>query len=825
MNLVLPTTKHIAMFLNHFKLAWRNLRKNRVYSFINIFGLTAGLSCFLLIALYIFDELTFDRFHKNIDSIYRVVETKTSQSGKESKVASVAFNISEQGKKILPEISNVARLTIFGRVNVYGQNKTQPIYESYQIGNSAFFSVFGFPFLEGDAATSLNDPFTVVMRDEMAIKLFGRKDVVGRTIDIDGDSIPYKITAVIHIPNNSHLQFNLMFSESTLLAQEQFRNGVNNDWASNDFVTYLQLKNGTNINEFEKKLGALIISKRDQQQSKSVFHLQPLTKIHFYSAGLGGNPDAREGNIMHMYVFGIVALFVLLIACINYMNLTTARFAGRSKEIAVRKVAGANRQILVKQFLSEAFLVTIIAFILSLLVVKLALPAFNAFADKKLNLDQATDYRIWIGLIGTVIIAGLLSGMYPAFFQSSLKPYLLLKNKISLGKGNLSLRRVLVVAQFSLSIIMIIATFIVYLQLKYIDTKDMGFKKDQLLVVDINSGLVRRAAETIKSEYGKIAGVKSVCVTSRVPGEWKTIPKVKVKTQKGTSAEGDDLFFMAADDQFFKTFEVELLSGRNFSAGSPGDSSAVILNEAAAKLLGILTPTEQPLEIPSMSFSGNEQPLRRPFHARVIGIVKDFNFQSLREKIAPMVLAYQRNSVHQIDYFTSRVETSNIASVLKQMEDVLRRIDSEHLLEYNFLDAQWEAFYREDEKRQIIFLGVALMTILIACLGLFGLATYAAEQRIKEIGIRKVLGASIGNIVTLLSKDFLKLVLIAALIAFPVSWWAMNNWLSEFAYRINIHWWVFLIAGGLAVIIALATVSFQAIKAAIVNPVKSLRSE
>ena len=813
------------MFLNHFKLAWRNLRKNRVYSFINIFGLTAGLSCFLLIALYIFDELTFDRFHKNAPSIYRVVETRTSSAGKEMKIASTAYNISEQGKKEWPEIANAARFSMYGRTNVSNDDNTKTFYEYLNIGDGEFFNVFSFPVIEGNTTTALKDPQSVVLTDESALKLFEKTNVVGRTISVDGDSLPYKITAVIRIPKNSHLQFNMIFSEATFHAGEGFRRMVNNDWSSNNFVTYLQLKNNADAEQFESKLTSHINSKRTAQQPKSVFHLQSLADIHFYSAGLEGTFGPQNGNIMHMYVFGIVALFVLLIACINYMNLTTARFAGRSKEIAVRKVAGADRSVLVRQFLSEAFLVTVTAFIFSLLIVKMALPEFNAFANKKLALGENTDYRIWLGMLAIVVITGLLSGLYPAFFQSKLKPYLLLKNKINLGKGNLSLRRALVVVQFSLSIIMIIATVIVFQQLKFVGTKDMGFNKEQLLVVDINSGSVRRSAETIKSEYAKIAGVKSVSVTSRVPGEWKVLPKVKVKSKNQTAGEGEEMFFISADDQFLKTFEVDLISGRNFSAGNAGDSSAVLLNESAAKLLGFNIPSEQPIEVPSISFSGNPSTLRNPFRARVIGIVKDFNFQSLREKIGPMVLAYQTNRVHNIDYFTSRVETSNMATVLKQMEDVLRSIDASHLFEYNFLDKQWETFYREDEKRQTIFLGVALMTILIACLGLFGLATYAAEQRIKEIGIRKVLGASIGSIVALLSKDFLKLVLIAALIAFPISWWAMKNWLSDFAYRINIHWWVFLIAGGLAVLIALATVSFQAIKAAIVNPVKSLRSE
>jgi putative ABC transport system permease protein len=801
------------MFSNYLKIAWRNLKKNRIYSFINIFGLTVGLAAFLLIALYIFDELTYDRFHKNAESIYRIVETKTSAAGKESKVIAIAYNVSERARKDLPEVEQATRFSILGRSNILNDENTNVFYELYNLGDASFFKVFSFPIIQGDVVNALKAPYSVVMTDEAAQKIFGTKEAVGKTIRTDRDSIPYKVTAVVKIPNNSHLKFNLLFSEATLYSSQQFMDFLNNDWSSNTFVTYFKLKEKSNPEQTAAKIASLVKTNRqNNNEANSSFYLQPLPDIHFYSTGLDGAVGG-QGNIMHMYVFGIVGLFVL----------TTARFSGRSKEIAVRKVAGAERGNLIAQFLSEALLFTIIALVLSLIAVKLALPAFNAFTEKNLELGLATDTRIWIGVLVTVIVVGLLSGLYPAFFQSKLRPFLLLKNKISVGKGNLSLRRVLVVFQFALSIIMIVATLIVHQQLKFVSSKDMGFNKEQLLVVDINSGAVRRAAETIKTEYSKLTGVKSVSVTSRVPGEWKVVPKVKLKAQ-GLPGQGESMYYVAVDDQFLKTFEVSLAKGRNFNPGL-GDSTAVMINEAAAKVLGITEPTEQPIQIPSIDFSGNVSDLREPFNARVIGIVKDFNFQSLREKIAPMVLGFQRNPVHNIDYFTARVETKNAAALLKQMEGVLHQIDAGHLFEYNFLDKQWELFYREDQKRQVIFMGVALLTILIACLGLLGLATYAAEQRIKEIGIRKVLGASVTSLVAMLSKDFLRLVLIASVIAFPVSWWAMNNWLQDFAYRVNIQWWVFALAGLAALLIALATVSFQAMKAALSNPVKSLRNE
>jgi putative ABC transport system permease protein len=478
-------------------------------------------------------------------------------------------------------------------------------------------------------------------------------------------------------------------------------------------------------------------------------------------------------------------------------------------------VAGASRRNLIGQFLSEACLVNVLALVLALVSVKILLPWFNSFTEKQLALDLQTDGRIWLGIIATIIVVGLLSGIYPALFQSGLKPLALLKSKLSPGKGSTSVRRSLVVSQFALSIIMIVATIVVYMQMKYVQNKDMGFNKEQLLVIDINSGKIRRGAETIKSEFSKLSPVKDVSVSSRVPGEWKDIPTVKVKSRNTISSEGTDMYFLGIDDQFLKTYQIKLVKGRNFESGGIADSSSVMVNETAAKQLGIADPSEQLIEIPG----------DQPFTARVVGIVKDFNFKSLRESMAPMLLAFQKNPIQSIDYFTARVETNDIDQTLKQMNAILHSVDQDHLLEYHFLDNQWDRFYREDKIRETIFFIVSVLTILIACLGLFGLATYAAEQRVKEIGIRKVLGASVTNIVAMLSKDFLKLVIISTVLAFPVAWWAMNDWLQDFAYHITISWWVFLAAGCIAVLIALITISFRAIKAASANPVKSLRTE
>jgi putative ABC transport system permease protein len=802
------------MFKNYLKIAWRNLMKNKIFSFINIFGLTIGLTSFLLIALYVFDEFTFDGFHKNADNIYRVVEHKINEEGTEAKIAGTAYQVSEKGKIDLPEIDDAARLLTISRTNVSTLENANVFYENYTIGSPGLLTVFDFKLLQGDRHTALNAPHSVIITEETAKKLFSSTDVLGKAIKISADSILFKVTGVLeNFPANSHLSFNLLFSEVSM--GKEFKDFINTDWNSNAFTTYLLLKSNVDPHKLEARINNIVFTNSDHKNAvKRNIILQPLKDIHFYSGAIEGN-SGRTGDITYMYVFSIVGLFVLLIACINYMNLTTARFANRAKEIGVRKVTGASRKILIGQFLTECFLVTIIALVFALGLVKLLLPWFNSFTEKQLVLGLHTDSRIWMGIIITTIMVGLLAGIYPAMFQSGLTPMSLIKSKLKLSKGNVSLRRSLVVSQFALSIIMIVATIIVYMQIRYLKTKDMGFNKEQLLVIDINSGKIRRGAETIKTEIAKLTQVKNVSVSSRVPGEWKDIPKITAKARNAQGGNGTELYFLGVDNQFLNTYQINLVKGRNFAYGSLADSSSVIINETAARQLGITEPLEQLIDIP----------LNNLFTVRVIGIVKDFNFQSLREPLAPMMLGFEKNPVQSIDYFTAKVETTNMDETLKRMNAILQSIDQDHLFEYHFLDNQWDLFYREDKIRETIFFSVALLTILIASLGLFGLATYAAEQRIKEIGIRKVLGASVPNIVSMLSKDFLKLVIISALLAFPLAWWAMHHWLQDFAYHITISWWMFLAAGILAVLIALFTISFQAIKAAVANPVKSLRTE
>ncbi len=810
------------MIKNYFIIAWRNLVKNKAFTIINVLGLTVGLTSFILIALYIFDELTFDGFHKKGNAIYRIIESKNAEN-KTSRNAGTAYQISQKAKAELPEVKDFATLTTFGRNNVSNLENKNVFNEYFIVANSNFLNVFDFELLAGNKQTALTLPHSIIITEATAIKFFGTQNALGKLLNIDNDSVPFKITAVLKdIPKNSHLTFNLLVSEKSM-AEDDYKKFISSDWKSSYYTTYFLLNENSNVKKIETWMNTTVSSSRGVDDAKSTFELQALSDIHFYSKDIV-NDDSEKGNVMYIYIFSTIAFFVLLIACINYMNLTTARFSNRTKEIAMRKVSGASRLHLVIQFFSEALILTLVALVFSIGFVKLILPAFNTFTSKSLTLDFRTDIRIWLGMVLILLITGLLSGIYPSLYQSRQNPLLLLKNKVDQGSGNLSMRQSLVVFQFALSIVMIVATILVYLQMQYLNNKDLGFDKKQLMVIDINSGDVRRGADVILSEFGKLPQVNKVSVSSRVPGEWKNIPKVSVFAANAPSDQ-KELYYLGIDNQFLSTYQINLVKGRDFMKGTAVDSSAVLINESAAKLLGINAPSEQLLDIPSIDFDVRLVKLKKPIQVRVIGIVKDFNFQSLRTPVAPMLLAYHKNPLHKIDYFTVKLEAGNTAATIAKMDAILRKIDTEHLFEYHFLEDQLQLFYQQDLVRQAIFLIFAVLTIIIACLGLFGLATYSAEQRIKEIGIRKVLGASVGGIVLMLSKDFLKSILIALIIASPIAWWSMNLWLQDFAYHVNIQIWVFIAAGALAIMIALITISFQAIKAAIANPIQSLRTE
>lgn len=819
------------MLYNYLKIALRNLLRNKLSTTLNVAGLTFGLTCFFILGLYVLDELTFDRQYPHADRIYRVVKHRKTPTEAQY-IAGASYKLAEESKKSIGEVENTARITQGGRDNLENLANQKKINEEVTVANNGLMEIFDFEALDGNPKTALLEPYSIVIVEDLALQLFGSTQVAGKTLKWHGMEQAFKISAVLkNHPRNSSFNFSSVYSESTYLSDSEYLAELNADWGSHEFLVYTLLRENANPQAVAQKMRNLVYANYKPDPGISLaYSLQALQDVHLHSenildsANIGTPAAPGNSSLLYLKIFALVALFVLIVACINYMNLSTAKASTRCKEIGIKKAVGAFRGQLVTQLLLESVLVTTISFVLAVLLVNLILPFFNEFTQKELSLGFSTDYRIWGSAFLMAILTGLLAGSYPALMLSRFSPNMLLKSLKAQKNSDFSLRKGLVVFQFAVSVFMIIATMVVFLQVRYVHNKDLGFNQELLVVVDINSGAIRRAAPTIVSEIGNLPKVKNVSTTSRVPGEWKNLPAVKIKPV-GQLDEQKEAFFLGVDEHFTKTFEVDLLQGKNFSGR--GDSASVILNETAAKLLNITEPSDQLIEIPAASYGLSFNPLRggQTFRARVIGIVKDFHFQTLREKIAPLVMAYQQNPIHNIDYFTARIEAADASQTIQAMEAILAKIDAAELFEYHFLDQQLALFYAEDARRETMLIWMALATVLIACLGLFGLATYAAEQRIREIGVRKVLGASVLSLSKLLSMDFLKLVFIAIAIAFPIAYWAMNKWLLEFAYHIEIKWWVYVLAGIVAITIALLTVSYQAIKAALMNPVKSLKTE
>lgn len=807
------------MFKNYFKIAWRNLVKNRTFSIINILGLAIGLCCFLLIALWVMDELSFDSYNKKADRIYRI-NSDIRFGGSDLKLPVTSDMMGQTLKKDYPQVEQYTRIYANGGALIKkdGQFINQP---NLVWADSTLFDVFTLPAVNGDTRTALNEPNTVVITESMAKKYFNTTDVVGKILETNNEGAAnYKVTAVIKdIPDNSHFNFNMAFSMDNV----QYQWG---QYLSHNFYTYLLLKPGVDYKEFEKKFGQYIESyvmpqakqfmqiksfdEFEKAGNKLVYSLTPLRKIHFQS---DRNFDlSPPGNIQYVYIFSAVALFILLIACINFMNLTTARSANRAREVGIRKVLGTERRSLMAQFLAESTLMVVLSLIIAVALAALVLPLFNDVSTKSMTIQSLFSPFILPLLVALPFVVGLIAGSYPAFYLSAFKPIQVLKGNL-VGAKRGGLRSALVVFQFAISIILIIGTIIIYSQLHYIQNKNLGFNKEQVLVIN-NTYTLGNNAEVFKNEMIKQAGVVSGTISGYLPINSSRNDNTLSSTPVITSTTGLNLQTWTVDNDYIPTMGMQLLKGRNFSPQFKTDSTAVILNETAAKLFGF---GDHPIgkKIYNHGDGGTMIELN------VIGVVKNFHFASLRENIGPLLFTLGRH----LGNASFKVTAANIPSVLKAAEAKWKAMARGMPFSYQFMDEGFDEMYRSEQRVGKIALIFSVLAIFIACLGLFGLATFIAEQRTKEIGIRKVLGASIRGIVSLLSKDFLRLVIIAFVVAVPVGWYFMNKWLQDFAYRINISWWVFLIAGTAAMLIAIVTVSFQAIRAAVNNPVENLRTE
>jgi putative ABC transport system permease protein len=808
------------MIKSYFKIAFRSLWKNKGYSAINIFGLATGLATCLLIMLYVMDELSYDKYNEKADRIYRV--DGDIQFGGNHFVLAVAQDpMGPTLKKDYPAVEQYTRFRGYGGFLVKKGNEN--LREDRVIyADSTLFDVFTLPVISGDIKTALVDPKSIVITEKIARKYFNTTDVVGQRLIMD-DTSNYKITAVIkNLPAQSHFDFDFFVSMSSIEESRQ------NNWISSNFNTYIVLKKGSDPKTLEAQFPAMLekyvgpqvkqmmnITMEDFKKSGNWdrYSLTPLLKIHLHSnktAELGAN-----GSMLYMYIFSSIAILILLIACINFMNLSTARSAGRAKEVGVRKVLGSMRSNLIKQFLTESILISFIALLLALLFAILLLPYFNELAGKEMSIGLFT--RPWLlpALLVLVMIVGFLAGSYPAFFLSAFQPIEVLKGKLSGGFKNSWLRSGLVIFQFWISIILLISTGIIYRQLNYIRNKDLGFKREQVLVMQ-NTNALGSQARAFKTELLKIPGIRNVTMTGYLPtSTWRSdnplFPDAVPDQKKALSAQVWNI-----DENYIPTLGMQMIKGRNFSEQFPTDSSGIILNEAAVNLLGFKEPINKPLYFMD-GFTDSKNLVK----LHIIGIVKNFNFNSLREQVTPLALLYK----NQPGGIAIRMDTKNNNELVQEIENKWKAMAPGQPFSFSFMDDDFNHLYYSEQRTGKLFISFAVLAIFIACLGLYGLVTYAAEQRTKEIGIRKVLGASVGNIVGMLSRDFLKLIAISAVVAFPLAGWMMSKWLQDFAYRINMGWMIFVVAGLVALVIAFATICFQAIKAALANPVKSLRTE
>lgn len=802
------------MLKNHCKVSLRNLWKNKAFSAINIFGLATGIACSLLIFLFVKDETSYDKYHKDAENIYRVVKDFVNDDGSLIPDATTPSPLVPALNKDFPEVVTATRIRPgWGRSYLfkYGGKK---LTEGRVFGvDSSFFDVFTFPFVKGHAGDAFRDVNSIVLTETSAKKIFGNENPVGKTITVDAFGDMMVSGVVKDVPFNSHFHFDYLVSYRKQPGQTtQLTN-----WNGYNDYTYVKLRPGADTAAFANKIQQL--NDRNVERSFSVFYVQPVTNIHLDS-NLKWELEPN-GDRQYVRIFTLIALFIVVIAGINYMNLSTAKASVRAKEIGVRKVTGALRTSLITQFLLESIITCLIASAVAILIAQLLMPVVNEITGKDLSIFEGPG--VLYAVLGSVLL-GLLAGIFPALYLSSFKPIAVLKGLKLNESGALGLRKVLVVIQFSISIILIIGAIVISQQMHYLRSAKMGLNVDQVFVISSAVFLSPSDRNAFKNEVKRLPGVKDITMSNgALPGRFST-SRMNVK---GSSQE-QQINFISVDYNFLDVMGIKIKEGRSFSTKFLGDSlnngypggpleqniGSIIINETAAKELNLTKP------VGTQILYGTDADTS--YYVTVVGVTEDFHFTSLKNEIKPF--AFFMNPRAQGTMMV-KLSGNSMESTLAQIQSLWKQFPSERPLDYTFLDETFAKLYSAESKFQKVFVSMVVLGIIIACLGLLGLATFAAQQRVKEIGIRKVLGASISNIVQLLSKDFLKLVLIAFVIALPVGWYATHKWLQDFAYRVDVKWWVFLLAGFIAILIAFFTISFQTIKAAVANPVKNLRTE
>lgn len=790
------------MFSHLFKIAFRNIYRQKGYSFINISGLAIGLSFSILILLWIQDELSYDTFHNNIENIYQIEENQY-YNGERFHVNVTPFPSAPVLEDEIPEILETARyMPWLGEMYVRHNDKTF-LEKDVVAADAEFFKIFTYNFVQGNPETALKNANTIVIDEEIAKKYFGNENPIGKTLSIN-NSLDFEVTGVMEkIPDNSSLNFSIVFPFTDL---KQI-NYWSDSWGNNSIYSFVDLQPGASIKEVDKKMTEIL--KRNNEGTETEFMLFPYKDKHLFSYGGYGKPDTA---VKYIYIFAGIAVFVLLIACINFMNLSTAKSANRSKEIGVRKAVGGLRGSLIKQFYGESIILAFISAFAALVIVTILLTPFNDITSKSISFTELLKLDFILGFLIITLITGFISGSYPALYLSSFQPIKVLRGALKSGAKSSKFRKTLVILQFTVSIALIVSTAIVFSQLDYMRNKNLGYSSEELIYVRVGGKLTENY-KTVKNEFEKLSSVSSVSGSRDTPGIYGS-------NSGGINWEGKDpetsllVSFSGIDYGYLKTMEIELKEGRSFSPQFPSDKALdstgnFLINETLAGIMGVESPVGKTLD-----FLGVE--------GQIVGVMKDYHFSKVSRKIQPLALYLADES---LDNVIIKLKPGNLANSIEQLTEAWNNVYDGYPFEFKFLDDDLDRMYRSEMRMFNLLKYFAIVAIIIACLGLYGLASFAAEQRTKEIGIRKVLGASEFTLAVLISKEFVVLVTLANLIAWPLSFYFMKDWLDSFAYRIDLSLYFFLTAGAIALVITILTVSYQALKAAYSNPIKSLRYE
>jgi putative ABC transport system permease protein len=810
------------MIRNFIKIAFRNLGKHPFISFINLFGLTVGLTCCLLITIYIVNELSYDKYHSKANRIYRITrEFRTPDGNVALHLGTISPPFAPLLRNDFPQIEKLTRLLPLDNPVVMRYGEKMFAETEVYFADEFVPEVFDLQMIKGNAKQALSNPFHIMLSEAMAEKYFGNEDPMNKEIRFDNQQNAKVAGVYKAFPANSHIHPSIMISFNTLKDSAIYgEENLRTNWGNNSFLNYILLPQNFKPEQLLQLFPAFVDKHMSREYTMPGFkpsqltslHLQKLTDIHLRSHL---DYEAEEnGDIKRVYIFSAIALFILLIACINYMNLSTARSTLRAREIGIRKVVGAQRKEIISQFLSESVLLVAIALLLALTCTILALPWLNKVSGQVLSAGSVINWKHLPLLLAVPLVVGILAGIYPAMFMSAFQPVKVLKGLLK-STGGISFRKVLVTIQFAISIVLIISTVTVFKQLRYMQTQDLGYDRSHVVTLPFYS-VINDRFDAFRSDLQRNPAVLSITRSSRIP-TGRLLDNMGASTMAGDSMRPSnvDVKYVMADHDFLPTYNIKIVKGRNFSREFGTDTASFVLNEAAVKALG---------------WKSTEDAVGKPFlyggiNGRVIGIMQDFHFESMHQKILPLVLILPAPNQAFYSNISVKIAGNNLKAALGHLEETWKKYLPETPYQYSFLDENFNRLYQTEMRQGNIFSIFSCIAIFIACLGLLGLSAFSISQRIKEIGIRKVLGASTQNIVTLISRDFLKLVALAAVLAFPLAWYFMHSWLQDFAYRINMPWWVFLAAGILAAIIALVTISFQAIKAAWMNPVKNLRTE